>query len=688
MSFVARPGAVVAFWDGNRLAFGVVGGEEKERIRLVLVRGQELRVKAARILLEVQPPAGVPGKGLQERRAAGERVSSIAERVRQRAEAVDVALLWEIVAGEAEGGPLAVEVAQLCQLALDGDGGEEQAVLVTALLEDGLHFVRRGTAWEARSLQAVVELRLERERVAERATRTRELFERLSEAARGEPYRSPGTEIERRYLEALEQLAFHGQDAPEPARTPAQEALAAAGIRFDRPHEGAFRLLRRVGRFESDDLNLPRLRCRLRSEFSPEVHEVAARRVAAGPSGSDRVDLTALETISIDGPRTTEIDDLISLEVRGDGSRRLGIHIADPSAFVLPGDRLDGEALARSLTHYFPEGKIMMLPREISEHAATLAGGKDRPAVSFLVDLDADGAVTDYVIRRSMVRSQGRLDYNDADRTLAAGAGPFAELLLAAHALAAQRTARRTAAGAVSIQAPEIDLWIDDKGQPRLERQPTASPARRIVSEAMILAGDVAARFSVDAEIPMIFRRQAAPEKPLSIPEGEALDPVTVRNLRRSLRRAEASLRPGPHFGLGLKAYTQITSPLRRYQDLVGHRQILAVLAGEEPPHTREQMQRIMAATDGAEREARRAERECADYWVLRYLEGHTGDLVEAWVVAVTPRPIVQLVETLWEQPMPALTGVEPGSTITVRVERVNPRAGLLVLRRHEAADS
>jgi exoribonuclease-2 len=684
MSFVARPGAVVAFWDGNRLAFGVVGGEEKERIRLVLPRGQELKVKGSRILLEVQPPAGVPGKGLEERRAAGERVTSIAERLGDQARTVDIALLWEIVAGEveAEDGPLAVELKQLCQLALDDDGGEAQAALVTALLDDGLHFVRRGSTWEARALQAVVELRLERERVAERTTRTREFFERISEAVRGEPYRSPGTEIERRYLDALEQMAFHGLNTPEPVRAPALEVLTAAGIRFDRPHEGAFRLLRRVGRFESDDENLPRLRCRLSPEFSTKIHEAAARRAAAGPDGNDRLDLTDLEAISIDGPRTTEIDDLISLEPREGGSCRLGIHIADPSAFVLLGDPLDGEALDRAVTHYFPDGKIMMLPGEISENAASLAAGEDRPAMSFLVELDADGAVSDYIIRRSTVRSRGRLDYSGADQTLAAGAGPFAELLLAANSMATKRTACRIAAGAVSIQAPEIELWVDDEGQPRLERQPTVSPARRIVSEAMIVVGEVAARFSVDAEVPMIFRRQAAPEQRPTIPEGDVMDPVTVRSLRRSLRRAEASLYPGPHSGLGLTAYTQVTSPLRRYQDLAGHRQIVAVLAGEKPPYTREEMQRIMAVTNAADGEARRAERDCNEYWVLRYLEGHTGELVEAWVVAVTPRPLIQLAETLWEQSMPSLTGVEPGQTIQVRVERVNPRAGLVVLAR------
>ena len=164
---------------------------------------------------------------------------------------------------------------------------------------------------------------------------------------------------------------------------------------------------------------------------------------------------------------------------------------------------------------------------------------------------------------------------------------------------------------------------------------------------------------------------------------GAALgDPVTVRAARRSLRRADLSLEPGPHASLGLSAYTQVTSPLRRYQDLACHRQLLGALRGEPPPYDVEALQRIAATTDQAEFDARRAERRADDYWMLRYLERHEGQDVPATVIETDPRPVVQLDETLREQPMPSLKGVEAGQHVRLRIERVNPRAGLLVLRR------
>jgi exoribonuclease-2 len=138
---------------------------------------------------------------------------------------------------------------------------------------------------------------------------------------------------------------------------------------------------------------------------------------------------------------------------------------------------------------------------------------------------------------------------------------------------------------------------------------------------------------------------------------------------------------PGRHAGLGLEAYVQVTSALRRYQDLATQRQVAALVSGTSPPYDREAMLRLAAATERAEVDARRAERTSNEYWMLRYLESQVGHEIEALVVDLDPRPIVQLVETLWEQPVAALTGADTGERVRLHVERVNPRAGILALR-------
>jgi exoribonuclease-2 len=197
----------------------------------------------------------------------------------------------------------------------------------------------------------------------------------------------------------------------------------------------------------------------------------------------------------------------------------------------------------------------------------------------------------------------------------------------------------------------------------------------------MILAGEVAAGWFDARRIPAIFRRQAAPDGRL--PEVDPSQPaaVHIRAVRRLLKRGEAGLRPGTHHALGLPAYTQVSSPLRRYQDLSMHRQIVAVLAGRPPHYDATEMQVILAATERSESEGRRAERATDRYWMLRWLERSTGSTVTGVVVDLFPRTIVVLDETLLELPVPSLVDAAPGDRVRLKVERVNPRADVLVLR-------
>jgi exoribonuclease-2 len=219
-------------------------------------------------------------------------------------------------------------------------------------------------------------------------------------------------------------------------------------------------------------------------------------------------------------------------------------------------------------------------------------------------------------------------------------------------------------------------------GQIGLERIEPDSASRQAVTEAMVLAGEAAARACLEAGLPAIYRRQAAPERPPDVPREGVWGAVEVRRVRRQLNRGTVGLQPGPHAGLGVQAYLQITSPLRRYQDLVMHRQLAAHLTGRGVPYDSEAMQRIAATTERADRDARRAERSAEDYWRLRYLERSKGETVEAVVVEAEPRPVIQLLETLHEQPMPSLVGVEAGQVVRLCIEHVNPRAGRLILRR------
>jgi len=342
---------------------------------------------------------------------------------------------------------------------------------------------------------------------------------------------------------------------------------------------------------------------------------------------------------------------------------------------------VDVEARSRGTTYYFPEGKILMLPPILSEGAASLVAGCDRPALSFLVTVDAEGRVAAVEIVRSIVRVDSRLAYDDVDATLSSGQGAHADVLMRLAALASRREALRRAAGAITLRAPETEVRVASDGSLALTRRDPDTPAQRLVSEAMILAGEVAAAWFDRRQVPAIYRRQSAPDGRLPDSDPSQPEAVHVRAVRRLLKRGEAGLHPGTHHALGLPAYSQVSSPLRRYQDLAMHRQLVSVLAGRPPEYDAPAMQALLAATERAESEGRRAERAMDRFFMLRWLEKTTGGTVTGVVVDVVPRPIVVLDETLLEHPVPSLIDAAKGDRVRLKVERVNPRADVLVLR-------
>jgi len=673
---VPSPGTVVAWWEHDAITFGVVVMEEKQRVVLVTTDAREERVGASRLVAALASgPA--PARTPEGRRDAAARAVAMAESVGRRSASVDVATLWDLT--KESGAPIGE--ATLADLALAEADAPACLATVLALARDGVRFVRKASGWQPRGEDAVREIVVEREQVARRAEEKIAASAALSAAWRGEPFQTTGSAVERRMLAALEALAVYDFETPEKERALATEALQASGARGDRPSEAAFRLLRRTGRFDSDDENLAIVRFGLRTAFTEESLSAAAEAAAAGFDRTGRRDLTDRVILTIDDATTMEVDDALSILDRGNGYLEVGIHIADPCAFMAAGDPVDVDARARGTTYYFPEGKLLMIPPVLSEGAASLVAGAERPALSFLVTVDANGLVASSEIVRSVVRVAARLDYDAVDATLRDGAGAHADVLTSLLAVASRREAVRRAAGAIALRAPETEIRVAADGSMSLSRRDPDTPAQKLVSEAMILAGEVAAVWLDTRRVPAIYRRQSAPDGKLPDADPSQPDAVHIRAVRRQLKRGEAGLHPGAHHALGLAAYAQVTSPLRRYQDLSLHRQIVAVLAGRPPENDAAAMQAILASTERAESEGRRAERAMDRYWTLRWLANATGGTVTGVVVDVVPRPIVVLDETLLEQPVPALVGAATGDRVRLTIERVNPRADLLVLR-------
>jgi len=342
---------------------------------------------------------------------------------------------------------------------------------------------------------------------------------------------------------------------------------------------------------------------------------------------NNRIDLTSQKVYTIDDESTEEIDDGLSVETLEDGTLRYWIHIADPSRLVKPQDILDLEARRRSTSLYLPTGMIPMFPPELATGPMSLVQGQICPALSFGVVLDDRGGVLDYKICATLIKPTYRLTYHDVDEMLHLDIQAEKEVKQLAE-VAKKRAQWRKDNGSVMISMPEAIIKVKENDEVTIELLDQTF-SRSLVAEMMILAGEIAGKFCQDNNIPVAFRSQPQPELP---PDEELilLPPGPVRScaLRRCMPKSETGLSASRHASLGLDAYTQVTSPIRRYTDLLAHYQIKAYLRGDELPFSRDKMQEIIFEVTATSGEAVLVERQTNRYWSLHYLKQHS---MEVW---------------------------------------------------------
>src|SRR5262249_54157179 len=314
-----------------------------------------------------------------------------------------------------------------------------------------------------------------------------------------------------------------------------------------------------------------------------------------------RFDYQNAVTFSIDDEDTREVDDALSVLHRG-AEIIVGIHIADVSAFVQKGELLDAEAAHRSSSIYLPSVTVRMFPERLATDLASLNSGSPRPAYTVEVRFDEQGNRLGYRIALTTINVQKRFSYDDADRALDAGDTSFQTL----HRIAQQLHDERAGRGAITFRRPELKIRI--KGDEiEIKKINSSSPSRFIVSEMMILANGLSADFASVNALPVIYRTQEARDA-VAVEETPAVEALAFERLRKTFKRSRLSLTPGLHSGLGLSAYTQASSPIRRYADLVTQRQFTAMLKGLAIPHGREELLRILVTAEAAEQEIRTIE--------------------------------------------------------------------------------
>ncbi|MBM4301607.1 MAG: VacB/RNase II family 3'-5' exoribonuclease [Deltaproteobacteria bacterium] len=651
-----EPGDIVEFFEDKRIFCGVVLEMKGERLHVLTQTSREMTVTPKRIL-HVGPRLPVATLSRQELLRHLEATARKREALK---DAINLEDLWDLLASEAQ----TVSVSEMADLWFGQTTPDQVAATGRSLREDRLLFKQKDGLVSPNPPEGVEQLKEQHFRELERQQELEEIAAWLEKAWAGE--KAAAGPWKDRVVSLLRGMALWGAEAPDYAQGKA--FLDKARLN---PVEAPFRLLVRLGVWQEDeDLDLYRQEVPL--EFSPEVL-VLARQLAQSPPpdryASFRQDLTHLNIMTIDGERTRDFDDALSLEEVPDGWR-LGIHIADVSAHVMPQTPLDMEAQARGTSIYLPERRLPMLPEELSEDTVSLVALQERLALSVLVTLSADAEIKDWVIVPSCIKVARRLTYHEVDALLTQD-----QQFYTLSRLTRRLKERRLARGGYELKLPEVWATFTPQGdvQVVVEDQETAS--HQLVGEAMVLANTLASQFMAEQRIAAIYRSQPDPREPINPSPDKSL--LELWQDRRRLSRVVMDLSPSPHWGLGLPCYTFATSPIRRYLDLVIHRQLLAVVSGHPPVYRPEDLEQILATIEPAMRRAGQLKTRRLRYWLLKHLATRVGQKFEALVLeSMHHRYRIMLPDILLEFFMaaPVTVKLSPGDTVLVRLDRVNPR--------------
>ena len=436
------------------------------------------------------------------------------------------------------------------------------------------------------------------------------------------------------------------------------------------------RVVRVLGRYTDPgmEIEIALSKHALPHEFSAQAKRQAARLPAEvrAADRKDRLDLTGLPLVTIDGETAKDFDDAVYCERSGKGFRLI-VAIADVSHYVRDGDALDRDARERGTSVYFPRRVIPMLPEALSNELCSLKPAVDRLCVACDMAIDARGNITGYRFTPAVMHSRARLTYTQVwgwlSQPESARAGEARALLpqLAnLHALYRTLAAARAGRGAIDFDSVELALEFDARGKIERIVPQARNDAHRVIEECMLAANVCAASYLIARGQPALFRvhQGPTPEKLEALkeflagsglaltgggaptsrdyakllarirgrPDANLLETVLLRSLQQAVYAPDNV----GHFGLGYDAYTHFTSPIRRYPDLLIHRAIKACLAGARYQPSGASWAELGVHCSLTERRADEATRDVESWLKCYFMQDRVGETFDGTISGVT----------------------------------------------------
>jgi len=564
-----------------------------------------------------------------------------------RAERKVVSIKLEDVWTKAKEFDRAQSVEVLCQKVFGNETALTLLALRRSLLLDTVFFKRKGPLFEALSEDDVKTRKEERERVAKQKELLTKLVEALEKRLAGED-----SELSEEVV-ILEEAAALGSKAPRAA----EAKLIFEELSKKKAYEGdgnlslkARRLLKQTGHY-GENPNLSLVRHGISRSYPEALSGESLEELLSNDDASERADLSELFCITVDDIRTLDRDDAISLEETETGLR-IGIHIADVSSYATGEENpVMAEALKRGSSVYCPDDTVHMLPPELSEDKFSLVAGEPRRALSYFVELKPDGELGSYNLQRTTIKVAENLSFDQANAILCDEERPesdSARVLKGLWDLSSNHETKRITGGAIQFNRRDFLPKLGENGRLELKAATDETPGFKVVSEMMILCNHVTAKFAEEKGIPILFRGQENPNNldfltDQSVAEG----PAREYFFRSQMKPSAVKTKPASHCGLGLSAYTQTSSPIRRTGDLLNQLQICASLEGRDCPYSAEQLMKIHTDLQPAIAAVNAVQTERNRYWLIKYFEQEQIKTFPATIVKVAgPKPLAEMEAT------------------------------------------
>jgi ribonuclease R len=384
-----------------------------------------------------------------------------------------------------------------------------------------------------------------------------------------------------------------------------------------------------------------------------------------------RRDFRAVTTFTIDPEDAKDFDDAISLKALDNGNYEVGVHIADVSHYLKPGSILDQEAVKRATSVYLVDRVVPMLPEVLSNFVCSLRPDEDKLCMSAVFELSPKGDIKNHWFGKTVIRSNRRFSYEDAQKVIESGIGDFSDEILRLHGWATDMRKKRMASGALEFGGVEIKFKLDDKGKPIGVYQKVMKEANWLIEEFMLLANrEVATHIGAkrkdakpktfvyrihdlpDPEKLKTLRdfvgrlgyklKSVDPEKASFAlndlmkqlkdqPEEDIVKQMSIRAMSKAVYTTENI----GHYGLAFDYYTHFTSPIRRYPDVLAHR-LLELYSHGGPSAKADELEQLCKHSSNMEKRAADAERSSIKYKQVEYMLNKIGEVFQGNISGLT----------------------------------------------------